>query len=296
MSIYRIVHSIWNHPFNRGHRLRGLLRFVKWQINNLLNPYRVVYPLTANTVMIAEKGMTGITGCIYNGLLEFEDMFFLLHFLRQGDLFIDIGANVGVYTILSSGEAGADTISIEPIKKTFLTLQTNVALNALQPKVTLLNRGVGEAEGELYFTSSEDTVNHVLSESEKITRTDKEHVKINTLDHICLGKEPSLIKIDVEGFETSVINGATAVLEKKSLKAVIVELNGSGTRYGFDEKKIHEKLLSLGFQCYQYEPYSRTLLPLETYGQHNTIYIRDIAVVRKRVESAKCIQVINKSI
>ena len=41
---------------------------------------------------------------------------------------------------------------------------------------------------------------------------------------------PSLIKIDVEGYENEVINGAEKTLENQSLKAIIIELNGSGSR------------------------------------------------------------------
>lgn len=51
--------------------------------------------------------MTGATGNIYVGLHEFEDMAFLLHVLRRTDLFVDVGANIGSYTILAGGAAGA---------------------------------------------------------------------------------------------------------------------------------------------------------------------------------------------
>ena len=44
---------------------------------------------------MARKGMTGASGNIYFGLHEFEEMGFLLHFLREEDLFIDIGAYIG---------------------------------------------------------------------------------------------------------------------------------------------------------------------------------------------------------
>ena len=47
--------------------------------------------------------MTGATGNIYCGLYEFLDMAFLLHFLRNGDLFGDIGSNIGSYTVLATG-------------------------------------------------------------------------------------------------------------------------------------------------------------------------------------------------
>jgi len=102
-ALVKILKSILNHPFNKEQKTKSVIRFLKWQISASLNKYTVIYPVTKNAVMIAEKGMTGITGCIYSGLLEFEEMMFALHFLRADDLFVDVGANVGIYTILASG-------------------------------------------------------------------------------------------------------------------------------------------------------------------------------------------------
>ena len=63
--------------------------------------------------------MTGATGNIYTGLHEFEDMMFLLHLLRPGDIFVDAGANIGSYTVLASAVVGAKSISFEPVPPLF---------------------------------------------------------------------------------------------------------------------------------------------------------------------------------
>ena len=60
------------------------------------------------------RGMRGATGNIYVGLHEFADMMLTLNFLREGDLFLDIGANVGSYTVLASGICRAVTWAFEP--------------------------------------------------------------------------------------------------------------------------------------------------------------------------------------
>jgi len=295
-TLFSVLRSILNHPFNREQKFQSVLRFLKWQINSSINKWKVIYPVTEHTVMIAEKGMTGITGSIYSGLLEFEDMMFLLHFLRSNDLFVDIGANVGIYTILASGEIGSDAISVEPIKKTFDTLTMNVKLNNIEQKVTLMNIGIGSRVGELVFTSKEDTINHVLSDNESKEEFEIEKVMVNTLDNICFNRKPILIKIDVEGFETNVIEGAYHVLNCHELKGIIIELNGSGSRYGFNEQSIHEKLLSYGFSCFTYEPYKRNLIPLSTYGPHNTLYLRDLDLINERVHNSPKIFIKNKQI
>ena len=288
MQIFNVLKYIYNHPFNAENKMGGILKFFKWQINCLLNPYPILYTYTENARFIIKKGLAGATGNLYCGLMEYEDMAFLLHFLRSNDLFIDIGANVGAYTILASSEINAKTIAIEPVPSTFKNLMDNILINNIQGKVNALNIGLGSKNGKLKFTKSFDSVNHVATENE----TDTIEVDIDTLDTILLKEQcPILLKIDVEGFETEVIKGADTTLLNKSLKAIIIELNGSGQRYGYDERQIHNKLIEYGFKPYKYNPKTRQLMELETFGTHNTIYLRDKEFVEERIKSARKIKI-----
>ena len=267
------------------------MRFLKWQINCRLNSFPIIYPYTENSKIIVWKGLTGATGNIYCGLLEYDDMAFLLHFLRPNDLFIDIGANVGAYTILASAEIKANTIAIEPIPSTFKILNDNISINQMQEKVKALNIGLGKEKGKIKFTKLFDTINHVATEIE----TDTIEVNISTLDLILSTEQtPALLKIDVEGFETEVLNGANNTLAQNSLKAIIIELNGSGQRYGYDETEIHKKLLSFGFKPFNYSPQSRQLKIIEKFGTHNTIYIRDKEFVENRIKTSRQIKIGSK--
>ena len=124
--------------------------------------------------------------------------------------------------------------------------------------------------------------------------TDTIEVVIDILDTILLKEQcPILLKIDVEGFETEVIKGANTTLLNKTLKAIIIELNGSGQRYGYDERQIHNKLMENGFKPYNYNPKTRQLIELETFGTHNTIYLRDMEFVEERIKSARQIKIGN---
>ena len=121
-KFYDTLKFIYSHPFNSENKLNGVLNFFKWQINCLLNSYPIIYQYTENAKLIVRKGLTGATGNLYCGLMEFNDMAFLLHFLKRTDLFIDISANIGAYTLLASSEIKANTISIEPLEDTFKIL------------------------------------------------------------------------------------------------------------------------------------------------------------------------------
>jgi len=290
MLIFKILKLIVSHPLNKKRKINAVVRFVKWQINSKLNPYPIIFPFAEKSKLIIWKGLTGATGNLYCGLHEFQDMAFVLHFLRDSDTFIDIGANIGSYTILGASEVGAETISIEPIPDTFKILEENIIINKINNKVKSLNIGIGGKKGLLKFTKSLDTTNHVAKKDEKNTID----VPVEKFDDIIDLKKPTLVKIDVEGFETEVINGMSNALANDNLKAIIIELNGAGKRYGYNDDDIHKKLLSHNFSAFKYEPFIRKLEKIERYGTHNTIYIKDLEFVKRRIITAKRIKVHNQ--
>ena len=100
--------------------------------------------------------------------------------------------------------------------------------------------------------------------------------------------------MDVEGFEQEVLAGSKQVLKAPALRAIIIELNGSGQRYGYADEDIHTTLTEVGFEPFTYQPFTRTLVRLESFGTHNTIYLRDVATVRERIASARKIKVLGE--
>ena len=147
------------------------MRFAKWQIGSRLVPGAVVYDWINGSRFLVRTGETGLTGNIYTGLHEFSDMGFLLHFLRDEDLFIDVGANVSSYTILACSVAGARAYAFEPVPSTYNRLTENMRLNHLDNKVKYVNKGVGTQQGSIAFTSDRDTMNHALAHGEQSSNT-----------------------------------------------------------------------------------------------------------------------------
>ncbi len=81
------------------------------------------------------------------------------------------------------------------------------------------------------------------------------------------------------------LRGAKPVFSSPDLKAVIMELNGSGNRYGFDEDCLHEYMISIGFESCVYCPLKRELKKVnrQEIVTGNTLYIRDIDHVQSVV-------------
>jgi FkbM family methyltransferase len=227
---------------------------------------------------------------LYCGLKDFEDMGFLLHFLRSEDCFVDVGANIGSYTILASAHVGAETIAFEPSPRTFKNLMDNIYINNCNRKVSAYQTSLGACDGSIGMTFAIDAMNNHIAQTEDLSSIS---VKMVSLDEMLLNHNvPTLIKIDVEGYETEVLKGAQQTLKDRGLNAIIIELMGLGKRYGFNEHDIHEMLISHGFFPYNYDPLQRELITIDSFGPRNTIYIRDLEFVYKRLKSAEKITIL----
>jgi len=210
--------------------------------------------------------------------------------LREQDYFVDVGANIGSFSVLSAAVCGCKTTAIEPIQDSFELLLKNIELNQVKNKVTPLNIGMSDKAGRLNFTNADGQNNKVadLEDNNSIS------IITNTLDNVCR-RVPTLLKIDVEGFETKVLQGAREILHNPKLNAIIIEMMGLGAKYGFDESKIHGELLDLGFKPYVYNPKERELIEQTSSGVKN-IYIRDLEFAMERIESANPFRVFNVEI
>ncbi|KAB2921916.1 MAG: FkbM family methyltransferase, partial [Candidatus Contendobacter sp.] len=207
------------------------------------------------------------------------------------DLFVDIGANIGSYTVLAAAGAGANCIVFEPGSVAFAWLERNVRLNGIAERVELHQQAVGARSGQVALTVDGDTVNHIVTDPAAGSRT--ETVAMTTLDETLAGRTPLMLKIDVEGFETEVLNGVSQTLNVPTLRCVLLELNGSGQRYGYDDSDIRRRLLANGFEECVYRPFERKLLDrcADDGGSANALFIRDRAFIQARLREARPIEV-----
>ena len=279
------------HPVTKDNRIKALIKYVAF---NVLNRFRahIKYNWIGNLSFYASKGDGGIVGNIYYGLYELNESLLILHYLREEDTFLDVGANVGHYSLLASGIKNCQTIAIEPVPDTFKKLNGQVELNNLGNRILTLNMGVGDRPSELYFSTDKNTMNRIVESS-------YEHsvqVPVDTLDTICNERRPSILKIDVEGYEKFVLEGAGATLTNEKLKVVVIEINFSNSFYGIENEEVSQILINHGFKPYEYNPFKRQLIELKSYNQEqfNTIFVRDLEFVAERLTKSQGIKVWNK--
>ena len=273
MTFAKTWSFISQHPLTRNHRLSALARYIKWQVTCRLRS-DVEIGWIDGVRVLARRGMTGFTGNIYCGLHEFADMAFLLHLLRPGDTFVDIGANVGSYSLLASGVCAAKTIAFEPDPGTARALRRNLEINGLQSHVEVHEMAVGDTDGQIDFKIGRDTTNQVAETPGSNTR----RLPIGRLDSIAGARNAVLVKIDVEGYEEHVMAGAEGVLSQASLLAVKSE---------GQQPLVLETLARHGFTPAYYDPFKRALSTCPAaVSAANGLFVRDWPAVQARVAAA----------
>lgn len=293
-EIFSLTKFIVSHPLTKKKKFASIANFLRWQIGARLVRKKIIVPWVENSKFIAEIGEAGLTGNLYAGFMEYKDMCFLLHALQPDEIFVDVGANIGAYTILASKVVKSRSISFEPLPETIKRLRDQIQINEIHDLVTIKNKGVGDKNGELFFTNNNDTVNKV-SLAGDVQNTTK--VNVVTLDEELDKSGKYFIKIDVEGFEYNVIQGGNDILSSENTSALIIELNDSGREFGYSNEDIHVRLIDLGFKPVNYDPMSRSLLMLDSYQKNgeNTIYVKDFDLMNARCKAApkRCVHTAN---
>ena len=269
--------SFKNHPLTKNEVISALFRYISFNVVQNIYPKARVYKWIDNLKFYAQKGDAGIVANIYFKLFDYEDSMFLLHHLKKDELFIDIGANVGHYSLLAAGICDGDVMAFEPVPLTFTKLNRNIDLNNLNEKIKTFNIGIADKNTFLNFTINRDAMNSVALEND----SEVVSTEVKRLDDILHDKNPTFLKIDVEGFEYFVLKGAKNVLANESLKFIIIELNFSTSKFGHTNQEIFELLIDNDFIPIRYDVENKTINVVCSYNKDtfNTIFIRKNLIV-----------------
>ncbi len=170
---------------------------------------------------------------------EPETLDWIDHYLRDGDLFFDIGANIGVYSLYAlMRHPAARVVAFEPEYANLHFLRDNVVENGLLDRATIYPLALSDKSGPSTLHIQDLTPGAALSTeaAEPLTMTKTGHRVIAregtyaiTLDEFCrqLQLQPNCIKIDVDGTEPAILAGAAVTLADPALRSVIIEVPDS---------------------------------------------------------------------
>ena len=141
----------------------------------------------------------------------------LTRLLGAGDLFVDVGANIGHHTLVAASR-GAAVHAFEPVPRLAERIRRNAALNRLESPIYVIEAALSnrEGNGELYVAARSDDGSHSLLPGVEATQIDSIRVRLTTLDRHLVdhgNRAPAVVKIDVEGYEAAVLDGARHTLD-----------------------------------------------------------------------------------
>jgi len=276
---------IWRHPAVRDERGRAIGRYIGWQLWQRASRRPLTVTLHGNIRLRCHPHSTSASAVLYCRLPDWHEMRFLLDHLRPGDTFVDVGANVGVYTLLAAAVPGVRCVAFEPSTQSWTRLVENIRLNGLT-EVDARRAAVGAESGEAAITVGRDSVNRVVGTApgqgppdagkgeagkDEAGKRDAgpleerqadgglaggaEWVPLTTLDEALAGVDRvALVKIDVEGMEPAVLRGAREILRRHS-PAMIIERN--------DPVVLGRALAEVGYASFRYDPAARRPVPVD---------------------------------
>lgn len=217
--------------------------------------HRVIAELNDNTRMRVDLRdrnigrLLFIDGCYY----EVAETAFISNYLSSGMTFVDVGANLGVYSVLGAKRVGPTgrVIAFEPDPDNFSLLIENLQLNRCGRQVTALNLALGEEPGELtLWKSAFNFGDHRLgnwADGRKGTA-----VRVDSFDNQFdkIGGPIHLLKIDVQGFEAQVFNGMKRTLRNNPPHTILMEYWPHGIQATGHDPEVF--LRSFGDAGYQY--------------------------------------------
>jgi FkbM family methyltransferase len=207
--------------------------------------YSLYVPLGEKSRIRADLAHSSSILVAYANPPDFPEYQFWRRALKPGDVFVDVGANIGVYSVLA-GEMGCQVISFEPDHSNFQELQHNVDVNEMTGLITCFQELLADSVRPVQFLAEQDSLSRIVSNSNR-THTYKT-MMASTLDSRITSNVRGM-KIDVEGAEMLVLLGATDMLTKQAVDIIQLEWNTTSTdHFSIDRNEITTFLDSFGYK------------------------------------------------
>jgi len=173
---------------------------------------------------------------------------------QPDEILVDIGANVGMYTIWAAKTRGVRVYAFEPESQNYALLYKNIVLNKLSKQVVAYCEALSDETGYSLLHLNQfqagaschsygEKVDHQLEYRESKVSQGCISATLDSLVTIGVVPMPDHIKIDVDGFEHKVLTGCANVLADRHLKSVLIEINTNLEQH----RKIKTDMQALGF-------------------------------------------------
>ncbi len=280
--MFNSLKSLYNTPYNKIHPFKAILHFLEWKFIRLFKLSNYKKKLWNDKYIFLHYDSFQSMWIMYNWIVDWEEFNLIQNFVKKDDYCLDVGANMGFYTIWFSKFCN-NVFSFEPNKKNFDRLSANIALNK-KLNIYPYQFAVGDFETEVSFTKNLDGQNHIsLDKNDQL-----ELVKCKRLDNIL--KEQNIdsvhyIKIDVEGFELGVLKGLGDYFSNKKISIIQIEINDSISN---SSSTINDLINFIGLNGYNLFSYNVTQNCMEKedfkISRENYFLLHDVTAVNNILE------------
>ena len=151
---------LYKHPYNKRYPFFALKRFLEWKIIRLFKFENYKITIWNNRKIYLNYDSFQSMWIMYNWLVDWEEFNLIKDFVRVDSCSIDVGANMGFYTIWLSKFTN-NILSFEPNPKNFCRLNQNISANNANDQIRAYNIAVGQVNGNVRFTTNLDGENHI---------------------------------------------------------------------------------------------------------------------------------------
>lgn len=252
----KITDALRGTGIGRFHALRKLDAFVVSRIKPkeiIINGYRMI---------LDDKDSSRLS---INGTLEPCETELFCKELNEGNIVLDIGANIGYYTLLASKKVGnkGKVYAFEPDPTNFSILKKNIAINRCE-NVVLVNKAVADRSETLnFYLSDVNNGDHRAYVSEEIRASIS--IPCTSIDDYFKDKHENIdfIKIDIQGFECKALRGMQGTLRNSTKTKLTAEFWPYGlTRAGDSPQELIRLLRDSNFELYEIDETSSRIEPI----------------------------------
>lgn len=230
-------------PANRGRRLAAVGRTIRYDVQVRLLKKPMTTKVGTRSRINVHPDETNSGHAVYRNPPNWPHMGVWQRWLEPGHLFVDVGANIGIYSIFAI-DLGAEVVAIEPNGRNGDRLRANLALNGYSADV--IQAAVADKPGTVRITDDLDSYNHLVPEGGV-------EVPAVTLDDVLGDRVADGVKIDVEGAERLVLEGATRALSDQRIRLLQIEWvdDRSQTTLGEGHRSVARMLRGYGYDLYR---------------------------------------------
>lgn len=272
----------WNylkqHKTFQESSVKAIFRTGLWSIHCLLGiPAIINLPRWNCSFFLPPRfRRAGSTGVFVTRENYDPELIYLENLLAPGDVFIDGGANFGIYTVVAAKLVGnsGKVFSFEPAVESYPILEKNIEINNfINTKAFQL--GLSDHLGKAKFYHIDNAPNSYSLGAKSQQDTDFEEIALTTIDHLVIQENIQrldLIKLDVEGAEELVLRGAKIAIEKFRPK-ILFEISATAlNRINLTQDGVHEFFQGLKYSFFAVQQNGK-LNKLNVPGRGNNIAI-----------------------